>query len=193
MISFCRLVDNQISAGMEINYFSFDACVQDRGQPNLVSELLRDIVYQVANRFVYSNTSYLKEFYKWVSADRYNQDRIESFVDMIPAGFKLFIQYRNYNENRDETVEVTEENFETVTRMNGLNHVQYAILRSTSGVILELKVSHNYMYIELNDRTNKILAISDQSTEDLVKNLCDNTIYYALDMVTSRGERILEI
>lgn len=193
MISFCRLVDNQISAGMEINYFSFDACVQDRGQPNLVSELLRDIVYQVANRFVYSNTSYLKEFYKWVSADRYNQDRIESFVDMIPAGFKLFIQYRNYNENRDETVEVTEENFETVTRMNGLNHVQYAILRSTSGVILELKVSHNYMYIELNDRTNKIWAISDQSTEDLVKNLCDNTIYYALDRVTSRGERILEI
>ncbi|OUO52302.1 hypothetical protein B5F76_07705 [Desulfovibrio sp. An276] len=178
---------------MEINYFSFDACVQDRGQPNLVSELLRDIVYQVANRFVYSNTSYLKEFYKWVSADRYNQDRIESFVDMIPAGFKLFIQYRNYNENRDETVEVTEENFETVTRMNGLNHVQYAILRSTSGVILELKVSHNYMYIELNDRTNKIWAISDQSTEDLVKNLCDNTIYYALDRVTSRGERILEI
>ena len=193
MISFCRLVDNQISAGMEINYFSFDACVQDRGQPNLVSELLRDIVYQVANRFVYSNTSYLKEFYKWVSADRYNQGRIESFVDMIPAGFKLFIQYRNYNENRDETVEVTEENFETVTRMNGLNHVQYAILRSTSGVILELKVSHNYMYIELNDRTNKIWAISDQSTEDLVKNLCDNTIYYALDRVTSRGERILEI
>lgn len=193
MISFCRLVDNQISAGMEINYFSFAACVQDRGQPNLVSELLRDIVYQVANRFVYSNISYLKEFYKWVSADRYNQDRIESFVDMIPAGFKLFIQYRNYNENRDESVEVTEENFETVTRMNGLNHVQYAILRSTRGVILELKVSHNFMYIELNDRTNKIWAISDQSTEDLVKNLCDNTIYYALDRVTSRGERILEI
>lgn len=193
MISFCRLVDNHISAGMEINYFSFGACVQDRGQPNLVSELLRDIVYQVANRFVYSNISYLKEFYKWVSADRYNQDRIESFVDMIPTGFKLFIQYRNYNENRDETVEVTEENFETVTRMNGLNHVQYAILRSTSGVILELKVSHNYMYVELNDRTNKIWAIGGQSIEDLVKNLCDNTIYYALDKVTSRGEQILEI
>lgn len=193
MIKFCKLPDNHITADIEINYFSFGSCEQDRGQTSFMADLLRDIIYSVANRFIYTNINYLKEFYKWVSADRYNQDRIESFVDMIPTGFKLFIQYRNYNENRDETIEVTEENFETVTRMNGLNHVQYAILRSTSGVILELKVSHNYMYVELNDRTNKIWAIGDQSPEDLVKNLCDSTIYYALDKATSRGERILEI
>ena len=94
---------------------------------------------------------------------------------MIPKDFNLLIQYRN-DKRCEEIVEVTKENFESIPKITGLNDIQYAILRSSTGnIILELRVATNYMCAKLSDGTDKIYGSSNY-VELLIKNLCDNIV-----------------
>ena len=168
--------DGKLSVYIEINNVLFNSCIKDIGQPYIVSESLKNIIYSIANRFIYSNMAYLKEFYSWVVCKKYyNKDRIKSYIDMIPKDFNLLIQYRN-DKRCEEIVEVTKENFESIPKITGLNDIQYAILRSSTGnIILELRVATNYMCAKLSDGTDKIYGSSNY-VELLIKNLCDNIV-----------------